>query len=418
MEQRPVTASHHSHSPLPLPPSPPLSPLPLSPFSMPTLRSSSFEPSPFTLPTPTLPPSASAAFPSAAASRSARGKRELSDAAEVAEDGGRKKRRQEQNRRAAATSRVNNKLKRNRLEQRVTELEEANDRLKRLRHSLAEDNTTLTSSASSSSLSSSSSVTSASPSLPLIPPHNVGTFHPSTSASSRVRRSSDRESAVLVSPLPWDCLHLIRNKPNIQRAITTIIALSTLLLLCTLTLLALLSLTSVQTTSTFRSPLPLGRAPIHSSLSTVQPLLLSSLLWLSASPLLHSSPSPTFPTLPAASRSSPLLTPPPPQRMLRVSSQRRRLTVSRDSSAFATGTAATDITAVLSVEPGRAGISAAALAGVQLRAGRSVAERVWTRGGVRFQPQLRGTNASVIVNERVGSPPWLLAVLMMTAMVS
>ena len=394
MEQRPANTltSRQSHSLLPLPPSPPLSPLPLSPITMPVPQSSSFEPSPFTLPTLTSRPTLSplSASVSTTVRRSPRRKRDSDADATATDDAERKRRRQEQNRRAAATSRVNNKLKRGRLEQQVTELEEANERLKRLRQTLADDNTTLASSTTSSALPSSS--------------------------RHRVRRSSSRESAVLVRSLPWNPLQLIHNKPNIQRAIAAIVALSLLLILCTAVLVVLISSLTAQSTPTLsRHPhRPLCQPSNPSSLSLLPPLLLSSLLSLSAAPLLHFSPSQPFPPLRPASRSFHLLTPPHGLPVVRVNSQRRRLIVSR------TNTASVSVgpTATLSTDRVREGISAEALAGVQLRAGQSVAERVWTRGGVRFQPQLRGTNASVSINARVGSPPWLLAVLMMTAMVS
>ena len=364
---------------------------------MPTLPSSSFEPSPFTLPIPSF--TDSSAAPSASSSTVARRsyrKRQLSesDTAAGADDSERKRRRQEQNRKAASTSRVNNKMKRDRLEQRVTELEEANQRLKRIRQTLADDNSSLNSSTSSAANSS------------LSPPSSLST------SSRRVRRSSSRESAVLVS-LPWNFLQLIHNKPHIQRAITAIIALSVLLVATTALLVLSLSLLQAQPTApSSRHSLPLSSQTTPFSSSPLPSLLLlSSLLSLTASPLRHFPPSPHFPTLYPASHSSSLPTPLSSLPLLRLSSQRRRLTLSRSSD---TATA----TAMQSVAPVRAGISAESLAGVQLRAGRSVAERVWTRGGVRFRPQLRGTNASVSVNERVGSPPWLLAVLVVTAMVS
>ncbi len=364
---------------------------------MPTLQSSSFELSPFTLSSPAASSIASTAL-STSTGRAYRRKREHeSNDTAAEEDAERKKRRQEQNRKAAATSRVNNRRKRNRLEQQVTQLEEANERLKRLRQTLEDSNTTLTSS------------TSPALSTPAPP---VG----------RVLRNNSRESAVLVRSLPWNILQLIHNKPHIQRALTTCIVLAVLLTLSTAGLLLLASSSLARTTSTStstlssRPALPLSRpsTPSFSSLpSSLQ--LLSSLLSLSSVPPPHSSPSQPVPTLRPAFPFSPhLLTSQhlsfhsPP--MLRVSSQRRRLTLSHPPRAANT--------ALLTVAGVRAGITGEAVASVQLRAGRSVAERVWTRAGVRFQSQLRGTNASVSVNERVGSPPWLLAVLMVTAMVS
>ena len=373
-------------------PSPAMSPLPSSPPAMPSLPSAAFEPSPFTL------PSSSAPNAARRSSRRKRGSTEPDTTAEGEEEAERKRRRQEQNRRAAATSRVNNRQKRSRLEEQLSQLEQTNERLKRQRQTLLDNNSSLASSAS---------------------PHTPAPHSPAASSSSpppRVGRSSNRESAVLV-PLPWvHCLQLTRNKPHIRRALVTMTTLVTLLTLCTATILLVMSCLTLQSTSptsrsNFRPALPPSPPPTLFSFSPLPPLLLlSSLLSLSAAQPRLFSPSLSLPTLRPTSPSSPLLASPLPPTTLRVGSLRRRLTLFRPSAS-----------ATLTAPPAghtQAGISGAALAGVRLRAGRSVGERVWTRGGVRFQTQVRGTNASVSANDRAGSPPWLLAVLMVTAMVS